>query len=170
MCVIGVIMIEKLKDFQAKMAELDGRIKGSFMSFLGKHPELFCLSLLTVLCLLFLFVGLDFYPLIDVDETRYAVMAKHLVDTANWNNLMLNYAPFLEKPPLYFWLVAASIKFLGGFSAFAVRLPIAFLATFITFFTYFVGKKAISRKFGMYRDRKSTRLNSSHQITSYAAF
>lgn len=120
-----------------------------FLGFINKRPELFCLSLLAIMCLVFLFVGLDFYPLIDVDETRYAVMARDLLHSFSWNNLMLNSEPFLEKPPLYFWLVASSIKLFGSFTALIVRLPIALLASFLTFFTYFLGKKVISRKFGV---------------------
>ena len=90
--------------------------EAKFSGFITKHPEIFCLSLLAVLCLLFLFLGLDFYPLLDVDETRYAVMARDMVNSFNWNNMMFNMEPFLEKPPLYFWLVGASVKMLGHFS------------------------------------------------------
>lgn len=120
-----------------------------FLAFVKNHPEIFCLSLLAFVCFLFLFVGLDFYPLLDVDETRYAVMSRDLIHSLDWNSLMLNSQPFLEKPPLYFWIVGASIKWFGEFSALAVRLPIAFLASFLVFFTYFIGRKIISRKFGM---------------------
>ena len=117
--------------------------------FIKNHPEIFCLSLLAIACLAFLFFGLGDYPLLDVDETRYAVMARDLASSWNWNDLKLNMVPFLEKPPLYFWLVGASIKFFGVFSEWAVRLPIALLSTFLIFFTYIFGKKVISRKFGM---------------------
>lgn len=125
-----------------------GTLKDKGLALVNKHPEIVCLSLLAIACLFFLFWGLDFYPLMDVDETRYAVMARDLAYSLDWNSLMLNAAPFLEKPPLYFWLVATSIKAFGGFSAFAVRFPIALLSTFLIFFTYYVGKKTISRKFG----------------------
>ena len=124
-------------------------IKNKSLEFINKHPEIFCLSLLAVACLIFLFWGLNSYPLMDVDETRYAVMARALSHSLNWNNLMLNSAPFLEKPPLYFWLVASSITFFKTFSPFIVRLPIALLTTFIVFFTYYLGKRVITRKFGM---------------------
>lgn len=124
-------------------------LKDKSLNLINEHPEIFCLSLLTLVCLIFLFFGLNFYPLMDVDETRYAVMARDLAYSLNWNNLYLNLAPFLEKPPLYFWLVGASIRFFGAFTAFAVRFPIAILASFTVFFTYYVGKKVISRKFGM---------------------
>lgn len=124
-------------------------IKEKGLAFINKHPELFCLTLLAVSCLIFLFWGLNAYPLMDVDETRYAVMARALAHSLNWNDLMLNSVPFLEKPPLYFWLVASSINFFRDFSPFVVRLPIALLTTFLIFSTYYVGKRVISRKFGM---------------------
>lgn len=124
-------------------------IKDAIWKFINVHPEIFCLSLLAIMCLIFLFFGLGSYPLLDVDETRYAVMARSMVHSWNWMDLKLNAVPFLEKPPLYFWLVAASIKFFGHFSAWTVRLPIALCSAFLVFFTYFVGKKVLSRKFGM---------------------
>lgn len=118
-------------------------------ALIDKHPEIFCLTLLAVFCLIFLFLGLGLYPLIDVDETRYALIARGMVDSGNWNNLMFNSLPFLEKPPLYFWLVSSSISLLGGFSAWAVRLPIAIISALLIFATYFLGSKIISRKFGI---------------------
>ncbi|HNW26167.1 MAG TPA: glycosyltransferase family 39 protein [Candidatus Gastranaerophilaceae bacterium] len=125
------------------------KVVNFFKGMINNHPEMFAVLFLFFMCLLFLFFGLNFYPLIDVDETRYAVIAKNLIGSRDWNSLILNYEPFLEKPPLYFWLVAASVKFFGGLSAFAIRFPMAILASFLTFFTYFFGKKVISRKFGI---------------------
>ena len=95
-------------------------------TYVEKHPDVFSIILLAILCGIFLFWGLNFYPLIDVDETRYAIMSKDLINSNNWNLLLLNSVPFLEKPPFYFWIVAASIKFFGHFSSFTVRFPIAF--------------------------------------------
>lgn len=118
-------------------------------NFVENHPEMFSILLLSGLCLIFLFWGLNFYPLLDVDETRYAIMSRDLANSGDWNLLLLNSVPFLEKPPLYFWMVAASIKFFGRFSEFAVRFPIALISTFLVFFTYFFGKKVLSRKFGL---------------------
>lgn len=118
-------------------------------NFVQNKPEIACLVILGIFCLIFLFAGLNSYPLVDVDETRYAVMSRGLIGSGDWSILMLNGVPFTEKPPLYFWLTAFSIKYLG-FNEFAVRFPTALLATFCTFFTYYVGKTIISRKFGMY--------------------
>lgn len=136
------------KIFAFKLEDKFNASREKCLNFINAHPEVFCLSLLTVACLIFLFYGLGFYPLIDVDETRYAVMSRDLLNSFDWNSLMLNHVPFLEKPPLYFWIVSTSIKFFGEFSAFAVRFPIAILSSFIVFFTYYIGKRVISRKLG----------------------
>ena len=143
-------MNEKLEKFSASFNEKFVKPPTEVLArFMTKHPEIFCLSVLAILCTIFLFLGLNFYPLLDVDETRYAVMARDMVHSLNWNNMMFNMEPFLEKPPLYFWLVGASIKLFGTFNEFVVRFPIALSSTFLTFATYFFGKKVISRKFGL---------------------
>lgn len=136
------------KIFAFKLEDQFNAFRISCMQIVNAHPDVFCLLLLSIACLIFLFYGLNFYPLIDVDETRYAVMSRDLLSSHGWNSLMLNQVPFLEKPPLYFWIVSTSIKFFGSFSAFAVRFPIAILSSFIVFFTYYVGKRIISAKFG----------------------
>lgn len=132
-----------------KMEDKFSGIRDNFLQFIDAHGELFCVILLAFACFVFLFYGLGFYPLLDVDETRYAVMARNLLQSFDWNSLMLNMTPFLEKPPLYFWLVAASVKFFGNFTPFTVRFPIALLASFLVFFTYYVGRTIISKKFGV---------------------
>ena len=116
--------------------------------FYNDSPEKFYLILLGVLSFIFLFVGMGAYPLVDVDETRYAVMSRDLLHH-NWNFLMLNGVPFIEKPPLYFWITAFSIK-LFGFHEYAIRLPMSILATLTVFFTYYIGKKIKTPKFGFY--------------------
>lgn len=126
-----------------------GKLGLNVKSFSDKHPEIFCLSLLALACLIFLFLGMNLYPLIDVDETKYAVIARDLAYSGNWNNLNLNNHPFLGASPLYFWIVAGSIRLFGEISTISVRLPIAILSSALVFFTYSVGKRAISRKFGM---------------------
>lgn len=140
-------ILQKLVD--VKLEDKFANIKEKLVEFNNSHPELSCLLLLAIACLFFLFFGIGSYPLIDVDETRYAVMSRDLLNSLNWNDLMLNNQPFLEKPPLYFWIVSASIKFFGKFTPYAVRFPIALLSSVLVFFTYFFGKKVISRKFGM---------------------
>lgn len=114
--------------------------------FYKENPEKFYLILLGILSFVFLFAGMGMYPLVDVDETRYAVMSRDLLGH-NWNFLMLNGVPFIEKPPLYFWITAASIKFLG-FHEYAIRLPMSILALLTVYFTYKTGAVLKSPKLG----------------------
>lgn len=121
-----------------------------FLNLIKNNKNIFFISLLILLSIIFLFIGLGSFPLIDVDETRYATMARDMVLTGDWNDLMLNGIPFLEKPPLYFWLVASSIKIFGTFTPFTVRFPIALMSFLLVIGTYFLGKRVISEKFGFY--------------------
>ncbi|MCQ2789270.1 MAG: glycosyltransferase family 39 protein [bacterium] len=114
-----------------------------------KHQDIFYLSMLFVLSIIFLFIGIGNYQLIDVDESRYAVMARDLFNSNDLNCLMLNGVPFLEKPPLYFWLVGISYKLFNAFNPFTVRFPIALCTMGLVYATYYVGRQVISRLYGM---------------------
>lgn len=117
-------------------------------TYISKHANIFCILSLIFFCYLFLFHGLWMYPLIDVDETRYVQMAKEMIERNDWVTMYLNYIPFLEKPPLYYWLIGLSFK-IFGVNEFAARFPSAMLGAFGVFFTYFFGKKALSPSFGL---------------------
>jgi len=70
---------------------------------------------------------LNHRPLIEPDETRYAEIPREMADGGNWLELRLAGLPYYEKPPLGYWLGAASISVLGHHSL-AVRLPMALAA------------------------------------------
>lgn len=123
-------------------------MKDKIKQFYESYPERFYIILLGILGFIFLFAGMGCYPLVDVDETRYAVMSRDLLGH-NWNFLMLNGVPFIEKPPLYFWVTALSVKFLG-FNEYAIRLPMSILSLITVYFTYYVGRIVKSPKFGFY--------------------
>ena len=71
--------------------------------------------------------GLGIRPLIVPDEPRYGIIPAEMVETGNWLALRMNGFVYYEKPPLGYWLTAASISAFGQ-NAFAIRLPSA-LAT-----------------------------------------
>jgi 4-amino-4-deoxy-L-arabinose transferase-like glycosyltransferase len=67
------------------------------------------------------------YPLPDPSESRYAEMARKMLETGNWLVPQFDYGiPFWGKPPLSFWLTAAAMKAFGV-NEFAARLPSALL-------------------------------------------
>ncbi len=61
-------------------------------------------------------------PLLDPDEGLHASIAQEMVERNQWTMPSLLGQPFLDKPILYFWVQAASLRALG-YSEAAVRLP-----------------------------------------------
>ncbi|WP_162994053.1 ArnT family glycosyltransferase [Halalkalicoccus subterraneus] len=98
-----------------------------------------------------------YHPLIRWDEAIYANVAWQMVETGNWLIPQLYFhpqqpgielQPFLEKPPLVFWLQAISIKLFND-TRFAIRLPVATLAILSGMLTYWFGKQLSDRKSGL---------------------
>lgn len=101
-----------------------------------KHKDIFLIAGLFILCILFYFTGLGNYRLIDIDETRYINIARTMFDNKDYITPILNFEPFLEKPPLYYWLIVLSYKIFNTTNEFASRFPTAFMATAGVFATY----------------------------------
>jgi 4-amino-4-deoxy-L-arabinose transferase-like glycosyltransferase len=61
---------------------------------------------------------------IDYDEGYYSQAALQMVERGDWVTPYVNGVRFLEKPPLMYWLTAASFK-IFGINEFALRFPTA---------------------------------------------
>lgn len=71
---------------------------------------------------------LGLYPLYDPSESRYAEMARKMLETGNWATPLIDYGvPFWGKPPLTIWMTASSL-WLGGINDFSARLPSVLLS------------------------------------------
>jgi 4-amino-4-deoxy-L-arabinose transferase-like glycosyltransferase len=77
------------------------------------------LFLLVFGCLLFFF-RLGDPGLMDPDEGRYAEIAREMLVLGDFVTPHLNFLPYLEKPPLVYWLTAFSLS-LGGLNELAAR-------------------------------------------------
>ena len=73
------------------------------------------------------------------DEPRYAQVAREMLETDDWVVPHLNGIVYDQKPPLYFWLVAAVSKPLGDVTEVTARLPSAVAAALVVLLTYFLG-------------------------------
>ena len=104
-----------------------------FKIYIEKHPDVFSILLLAILCGIFLFWGLNFYPLIDVDETRYVAMARDMFNSKDFMTLFLNGQYFFEKPPLYFWQECMSFALWGKIDEWTARFPVALLGSIFSF-------------------------------------
>src|SRR6516164_9400337 len=70
------------------------------------------------------FILLGSRSLNEPDEGRYSEIAHEMIETGDWLVPHFWYLPHLDKPPVTYWLVAASVK-LFGLNEWAVRLPVA---------------------------------------------
>ena len=117
--------------------------------FVKKHSEIFTILGLIIFCYFVFFFNIGNYALMDVDETRYVSMARDMFNTKDFLTLYLNGEYFFEKPPLYFWGECLSFAIFGHVNEFSARFPVALYGTLCTFLVYFIGKKVVSRRYGL---------------------
>ena len=63
---------------------------------------------------------------IDFNEGRRIMPAVSMLETGDWKTPSLFGEEYIKKPPMIFWLIAASFKICGEQSAFAARFPSVF--------------------------------------------
>lgn len=104
--------------------------------------------------LLALIGALLFFPflgrvhLFDWDEINFAECAREMIAAKQYFLVTINYLPFWEKPPLFIWMQAISMK-LFGVSDYAARLPDAVCGIATILVLYHVGKLWKDKRFGI---------------------
>lgn len=86
--------------------------------------------------------------LFDWDEINFAESAREMMITGNWFQVQINFQPFWEKPPLFFWMQVLSMK-LFGINEFAARLPNAICGILTLQVLYSIGARHHDRTFGI---------------------
>ncbi|HCQ14928.1 MAG TPA: glycosyl transferase [Cryomorphaceae bacterium] len=102
-----------------------------------------------VLSALFFLPFLGGVHLFDWDEINFAELAREMVVSGDFIRMHINYEVFTEKPPLFFWMQALSMKAVGV-GEYAARLPNAILGIILLPFLYISGKFLVDRKFGWF--------------------
>jgi 4-amino-4-deoxy-L-arabinose transferase-like glycosyltransferase len=95
------------------------------MKVLLKKVPLFWI-VLTLTALLYL-INFSVNDIWTENESFYAESVREMAETGNYLDINYNYEPRFNKPPLTYWLIAASTSFFG-INEFAIRLPIVLLA------------------------------------------
>ncbi|MEO8414123.1 MAG: glycosyltransferase family 39 protein [Ginsengibacter sp.] len=117
------------------------------------HPLNYKLQSKTYLTIIILSGIFFFIPflgnvhLFDWDEINFAESAREMIVTGNYHRVQINFQPFWEKPPLFFWLQAGCMK-LFGINEFAARLPNALFGIITLVTLFIIGKKHRSPQFG----------------------
>ncbi len=97
---------------------------------------------------LFLLPFLGLTNLFDADETNYAETAREMIVSGDYLTVQVDFEPFPEKPPLFFWLQALSMKTFG-INEFAARFPNLLCGIVSLMMLYFFGRKIYSHRFGL---------------------
>ena len=105
------------------------------------------LVILLALSLLFFLPKLGM-PFLDPDEGLYATIAQEMLGDGDWVIPHVNGLPYLEKPPLYFWLTALAFR-VAGPSEWATRLPSALAALGTVILTWRVGRRLYGARAGL---------------------
>ncbi|MBR4808819.1 MAG: glycosyltransferase family 39 protein [Bacteroidales bacterium] len=92
--------------------------------------------------------GLGCVRLFDWDEINFAESAREMLLTGNWLDVQINFQPFWEKPPLFIWMQALSMK-VFGVNEFAARFPNAVMGIVTLLLLFNIGRRTEGERFGL---------------------
>ena len=92
-------------------------------------------------------LGLGSPALYDPHESLYAEIAREMVVRGDWLTPHLNSTRYLDKPPLFYWLIAISYA-VFGVSEFSARLPIALTGLGGVLVTWGIGRHLFDGRSG----------------------
>ena len=86
--------------------------------------------------------------LFDWDEVNFAEASREMIRTGDYLRVYIDYKPFWEKPPLFFWFQAAAMN-VFGVNEFAARLPNALCGIGTLVLLFNIGQRLFSTRFGL---------------------
>lgn len=86
--------------------------------------------------------------LFDWDEVNFAESAREMLLTGDFFRVRINFIPFWEKPPFFFWLQSLCMSVLGV-NEYAARLPNALIGMVTLGTLFWVGRQWKDRTFGL---------------------
>ena len=101
----------------------------------------------SIYTIILVFPSIGCFNLFDWDEINFAESSREMIVSNNFFQVMINFEPFHEKPPLYFWLQVISMK-IFGVSSFSARLPNAVLCIIFPVILFNIGSRLKNKTFG----------------------
>ena len=111
----------------------------------GHWRIIFFLGLLGVI---FFIPFLGGVHLFDWDEINFAEISREMLITGEFFRIKLNFLPFWEKPPLFFWFQALTMS-VFGVNEFSARLPNALIGIATLIILFNIGKNLRNARFGL---------------------
>lgn len=88
-------------------------------------------------------------PLLDDADSVHAEAAREILSRNDWVTLHVNGVRYLEKAPLFYWMIATSFR-IFGIHDWAARLPLALGVLALLYSTYFFGRRSFGEAGGFY--------------------
>lgn len=88
------------------------------------------------------------YLMDDVDAVQ-AQIARNMLSSGDWVTARLDGVPYLEKPPLFYWIIAGAYKILGVHD-WVARIPVALSCIALALITASFGIWAFGKRSGFY--------------------
>lgn len=86
--------------------------------------------------------------LFDWDEVNFAEISREMMLTGEYTRVYIDFHPFWEKPPFFFWSQVVAMK-IFGLNEFAARLPNAICGIVTLVLLYNFGRKLYEHRFGV---------------------
>ncbi|TAE29237.1 MAG: glycosyltransferase family 39 protein [Cytophagales bacterium] len=104
--------------------------------------------LIAVLGMVFFLPFLGRVHLFDWDEINFAESAREMLVSGNYARVQINFQPFWQKPPLFFWLQAGAMH-LFGVNEYAARFPNAVIGVTTLVVLFGIGRRLHDARFGL---------------------
>ncbi|MCB9080909.1 MAG: glycosyltransferase family 39 protein [Lewinellaceae bacterium] len=86
--------------------------------------------------------------LFDWDEINFAEISREMIVLGDYLRISINFEPFFQKPPLFFWMQVLAMKTIG-IGDYAARLPNALCGIATLVILYRIGKQLYDYRFGL---------------------
>ena len=106
------------------------------------------LGLLLFAAAVLFFAGLGRLPLLEPDEGRNAEVGREMLASGDWITPHFNGFVYLDKPAVFFWMEAASLKAFGVSEA-AARVPSAIMALATMLLVWFLARRMFGDSAGL---------------------
>ncbi len=86
--------------------------------------------------------------LFDWDEVNFAECSREMIKMNDYSRVYINFKPFWEKPPMFFWMQSTAMK-IFGITEFAARFPNAVCGIVTLIVVFVCGSRIYDKKFGV---------------------
>ena len=108
----------------------------------------------TILLLIAAIAALFFIPflgrvhLFDWDEINFAECSREMMKLHDYTRVYIDFKPFWEKPPMFFWMQSTAMKWFGV-NEFAARFPNAICGIVTLLVVFSIGRRIYDTRFGI---------------------